>query len=155
MSTYDLMEQHDGFAVKKTDENGKEWFVRVHYRGEYTWTSDHTYAFHYSRKTAEKHLKALRKAEDEMNRIDPAELDDCLDRINDLAWEIISKKDLQWVYPTEPIYPLKWYICYGKAPVEFIKAVMNFGKRTLANILVTWRDNDTMDIIRKIERRIL
>ena len=87
--------------------------------------------------------------------IDQAELDDCLDRINDLAWEIINKKDLQWVYPTEPIYPLKWYICYGKAPVEFIKAVMNFGKWTLANILVTWRDNDTMDIVRKIERRIL
>lgn len=85
---------------------------------------------------------------------DQYDVDDYLDQVNDIAWQIINKKDLNWVYPTEPIYPLKWYICYGKAPAEFVRTLIKFGKWTIANILVTYRDNDNMDIVRKIERRI-
>lgn len=155
-SKYEVIAWHGKYIV--TDTESKKFFAGYDFMGSVEWVDSQDKAETNELEYAEQYKADLESADepDEPEEgIDPAELDECLDRINDLAWEIINKKDLQWVYPTEPIYPLKWYICYGKAPVEFIKAVMNFGKRTLANILVTWRDNDTMDIIRKIERRIL
>lgn len=60
---YEILETHQGCEIRKP--NGKFWlYVSKVYNGSYTWVTDYTYAKHFSKKTAKKHveiLKAMKK----------------------------------------------------------------------------------------------
>lgn len=56
---YDIIELFGGYAVQKTDENGKKWYLKGIYNGEYTWYSDYLYAKVMTLKTAKKHRLSL------------------------------------------------------------------------------------------------
>jgi len=73
---------------------------------------------------------------------------------NDIAWKIIDREDIGYNYPVEPIYPLNWFICYGKAPAEFINNLLDSKPSNIARILVDRMDDDSMDIVRIIENVI-
>lgn len=63
--TCGLLEQHDGFAVWYIPAGGiRRYYIRSVYRGHYKITRDHTYAKHFTEKTARRHVAAL-IAEDE------------------------------------------------------------------------------------------
>lgn len=57
---YELDYTHHGYMIKKPNPNGKFFlYVSGYYKGKYKWTTDHTYAKHYSLETAKKHLNNL------------------------------------------------------------------------------------------------
>ena len=85
---------------------------------------------------------------------DPYGIDLYTAAVNDSAWKLIDRKDLQYNYPVEPVYPLKWFLCFGKAPKEFIEALLKVRPSVIAKVIMDNVDDDTMDIVRKIGNRI-
>ena len=81
-------------------------------------------------------------------------IDQYLYAVNDSAWNMIDRNDIRYDYPVEPIYPLKWFITFGKAPKEFIEKLLKVQPRVIAKIILDNVDEDCMYIIRLIEKRI-
>ena len=82
------------------------------------------------------------------------DLDRFLRDTNDLAWKTIIEKEIKYEYPVEPIYPLSWFICYGKAPKQFVDSLLNNRPSKIAKILVDNCDESCMEIVRLIEQAI-
>lgn len=57
---YELDYTYRGYMIRKPNPHGKFYlYVSGYYKGKYKWTTDFTYAKHYSLKTAKKHLNNL------------------------------------------------------------------------------------------------
>lgn len=81
-------------------------------------------------------------------------LDKYTDKVNVLAWKMIVNKNIPYDYPVEPVYPLKWYLTFGKAPVEFIEKLLKVKPAIIANVIIENVDDNCMDIIRIIGKLI-
>ncbi len=58
--TYELVSTFQGYKIRKL--YGKFWlYVSKVYNGEYTWTTDYTYAKPFALKTAKRHIEKLRR----------------------------------------------------------------------------------------------
>ncbi len=55
----DIIELFGGYAIRKTDENGKKWYFTSIHNGDYKWSSDYLYARIMTPKTAKKHRVKL------------------------------------------------------------------------------------------------
>ena len=64
--TYSTLRSFDKFIVKLTDPAVSKWprYLKNVRKGEYTWTTDATYAKSFTRRTAEKHIKDLESGAD-------------------------------------------------------------------------------------------
>jgi hypothetical protein len=56
---YEPMEQQDGFAIRRFIDDGRPSYVKKVYRGQYEFTSDHTYAKHFALVNAMSHIAIL------------------------------------------------------------------------------------------------
>lgn len=57
---YELDYKYRGYMIRQPNPNGKFYlYVSGYYKGKYKWTTDFTYAKHYSLETAKKHLQSL------------------------------------------------------------------------------------------------
>ncbi len=59
MSRFDIMEQWNGLIIRCIRAEGRPLYVSKVYRGVYGWTTDYTYARHFSASAAKKHLEQL------------------------------------------------------------------------------------------------
>lgn len=82
------------------------------------------------------------------------DLTNFLNDTNDCAWAIVNREEIDLNSYVEPIYPLNWFICYGKAPKEFIDKLLKSSPRKIARIIIRNWEDDSSDIIRKIEQSI-
>lgn len=56
----EIIETYRGFEVRYLEPSmNRYWYIESVYRGQYKWVSDYTYAKHFTRKTAEKHVAVL------------------------------------------------------------------------------------------------
>lgn len=81
-------------------------------------------------------------------------LDKYTDAVNDLAWKMIINENIPYSYPVEPVYPLKWFLTFGKPPKEFIEKLLKVKPRIIARAITDNIDDDCMDIIRKVGQLI-
>lgn len=79
-------------------------------------------------------------------------IDQYIYAVNDSAWRILNKQDKPWIFGTEPVYPLNWYISSGRAPTPFIKQLLTVRPDVIARILVN--GGSDLDIVDRIKSRI-
>ena len=83
-------------------------------------------------------------------------IDQYLYAVNDSAWRILNKADRPWVFGTEPVYPLRWYVATGRASAPFMKSMLTIRPDVIARLLLKGgSDQEVMDRIKaKVQKTI-
>ena len=79
-------------------------------------------------------------------------IDQYLYAVNDSAWRILNRSNTPWMYGTQPVYPLNWYISSGRAPTPFIRQLLTIRPDVIARILI--RGGSDQEIVQRIRNRI-
>ena len=79
-------------------------------------------------------------------------IDQYIYAVNDSAWRMLNKQDRQWMFGTEPVYPLNWYISSGRASTPFIKLLLTVRPDIIARIMI--KGGSDQEIVQKIKDRI-
>ena len=79
-------------------------------------------------------------------------IDQYLYAVNDSAWRILNRSDTPWMYGTQPVYPLNWYISSGRAPTPFIRQLLTIRPDVIARILL--KGGSDQDVVQRIKNRI-
>lgn len=79
-------------------------------------------------------------------------IDQYLYAVNDSAWRMLNRSATPWMYGTQPVYPLNWYISSGRAPTPFIRQLLTVRPDVIARILL--KGGSDQDVVQRIKNRI-